>query len=197
MSKKLAFLVITTLIFALVIFTHSAALTQVDSELKFEVKDNWQYAAKVAPSGLMQQVANENLKGDWLGDPNRMQVIKIQLPKQVSPLYLINSRVQYQCPPIGCDPSLDPLCGSAGCAYFGYVQSKKSYHRVFAQYLKSSLPPGVNFLRVSNQLVKGFPCLEFREMPKLTTNKIRVSQYCFNGQQYSLEHQFSEPPLSN
>ncbi len=180
------------LAFALVLFSNQIAVTQISQQFN---KD-WQYAAKVAPSGLMAQVAEDNIKDAWLGDPNRMKVLKIQVLNQKSPLYLIDSRVQYKCPPIGCEPTLDPLCSSSGCAYLGYVQEDKAYRRVLSQYFKSSLTPDIDFIRVSKQLNQGLPCLEFRELPKLKTGRVQVSQYCFDEQQYLLERKFEEPRLS-
>ena len=177
---------------ALVLFSNQIAVTQIPQQFN----GDWQYAAKVAPPGLMAQVAKDNIKAAWLGDPNRMKVLEIQVANQKSPLYLIDSRVQYECPPIGCEPTLDPLCSSSGCAYLGYVQENKAYRRVFSQYFKSSLTPDVNFIRVSKQLNQGLPCLEFRELPKPKTGRVQVSQYCFDEQQYLLERKFEEPRLS-
>ena len=107
------------LVFTLVLFSNQIAVTQISQQFN---KD-WQYATKVAPSGLMAQVVKDNIKAAWLGDPNRMKVLEIQVANQKSPFYLIDSRVQYECPPIGCEPTLDPLCSSSGCAYLGYFFS--------------------------------------------------------------------------
>lgn len=145
---------------------------------------NWQPAASAAPPGLMEQVVRENIKGEWLGDPGRMSIVKIQEPGQQKPFYTINSRIQYECPPRGCDPLQDPLCGSAGCAYFGYIQDGKSYLQVFNEYLKSSLPPEVPFMRVSKQLSSGLPCLEFAELPNVDAKLLQIKRFCYNGHQY-------------
>lgn len=157
----------------------------------FQVVENeaWQYAA-IAPPGLMQQVKKENLNPNALVDPGRMQILKIQLPGQAAPLFLINSRIIYECPPTGCDAYTEPLCGSAGCAYFAYRKEGNSYRRVFKEYLKDLLPPDLPFLRVSTQLSQGLPCLEFTELPDVVDgSKIRVSRFCSNGHKYVLTHQ--------
>jgi hypothetical protein len=152
----------------------------------FTVKNDWQHASKAAPPGLMQQVVKENIKSDWLGDPGRMQILKVQGTDQQKPLYLIDSKIQHECPPRGCDPSLDPLCGSAGCAHFGYIQDGKLYHQVFSEYLKSSLPPGVPFLRVSKQLDSGFPCLEFTELTNvMDADSLQVTRFCYKKNKYT------------
>lgn len=180
-------------VFFLVLLSNQLAIPQ---QSNFVNRKIWQYAAEVAPSGLMAQVAKDNIKAAWLGDPNRMKVLEIQVANQKSPLYLIDSRVQYECPPIGCEPTLDPLCSSSGCAYLGYIYENKAYRRVFSQHFRSSLKPDVDFLRVSKQLNQGLPCLEFRELPQLKTGRVRVSQYCFDQQQYLLKQKFEEPRLS-
>lgn len=193
MAKRFRLVASACLAFSLVLLSNQVAIPQ---QSNFVNREDWQYAAKVAPSGLMEQVAKDNIKAAWLGDPNRMKVLEIQVPNQKSPLYLIDSRVQYECPPIGCDPTLDPLCKSSGCAYLGYIHENKAYRRIFAQYFESSLTPDVDFLRVSKQLNQGLPCLEFRELPKPKTGRVQVSQYCFDEQQYLLEQEFEEPRLS-
>lgn len=151
----------------------------------FTVRNNWQYAALSAPPGLMQQVVKENIRSNWLGDPGRMQILKIQESNQQKPLYLIDSHIQHKCPPRGCDPLQDPLCGSAGCAYLGYMQDGKSYRQVFNEYLKSSLPPEVPFLRVSKQLDSGFPCLEFTELTNaMDADSLQISRFCYKKNKY-------------
>lgn len=160
---------------------------------KFVARTDWNYAAKAAPPGLMEQVVKENIKGEWLGDPGRMRIMKIQEPGQQKPLYLIDSHIQHKCPPRGCDPSLDPLCGSAGCAHFGYIQDGKSYRQVFNEYLKSLLAPGVPFLRVSNQLSSGLPCLEFAVFHNISSaDSLRINRFCYDGQKYVLRKKSEE-----
>ncbi len=154
----------------------------------------WQRSAIAAPPGLMQQMAKENLnprfwqeRSDAQAQLDMMKVLKLQAADQRLPLYLINTRTQYQCPPSGCRSYAGPLCGAAGCAYIGYIPAGKTYQRVFAQYLDSRLPPGVPFFQVSQQLVHGFPCLQFSQLPNgMRAETIQVSQFCFNGQEYVL-----------
>lgn len=164
----------------------------------FIARNNWQYAALLAPPGLMQQVVKENIRStDWLGDPGHMKIMKIQEPGQQKPLYIIDSHIQHKCPPKGCDPSLDPLCGSAGCAHFGYIQDGKSYRQVFNEYLKSLLPPDVPFMRVSKQLSSGLPCLEFAELPNAMADSLQIKRFCYNGSKYTENGKSKEPLLSN
>lgn len=147
--------------------------------------DTWQYAAKVAPPGLIQQVVQENVKPDWLGDPGKMKVIKLKVKGQKNDFYLVNTRVQYECPLNGCSPLADPLCAPKGCAYLGYVRRGKSYVEVFNQYLRSTLPPEVTFLRVSNLLVSGLPCLGFTEFSEPPASKLEIQKYCYDGNKYN------------
>lgn len=160
------------------------ALSQTPQSLTFEVRSDWQYAARSAPQNLMQQVAKENLEDEWLGDPNRMKIVTVYLPQQKSALYLIDTRVQYECPPIGCDPVLDPLCDRSGCTFLGYIEADKSYRRVFSERLNSALIPEKNFLSVSQQLVQDMPCLKFNEKIKAADRPSATSQYCFDGKKY-------------
>ncbi len=183
-SAKFILLISLILLLQLVTACNKKASAQ---NYNFTAKSNWQYAALSAPQGLMQQVVKENIRSsEWLGDPGRMQILKVQESNQQKPLYLIDSHIQHLCPPRGCDPSLDPLCGSAGCAYLGYIQDGKSYRQVFNEYLKSSLPPGVPFLRVSKQLESGFPCLEFTELPNvMDADSLQISRFCYNKNKYA------------
>lgn len=158
--------------------------TSVEAATRWIPIDTWQYAAKVAPPGLMQQVVQENVNPDWLGDPGKMQVIKPKVKGQKNDLYLINTRVQYECPLNGCSPLADPLCGSKGCAYLGYVRRGKSYTEVFNQYLRSTLPPDVTFLQVSNSLVLGLPCLGFTQLSEPTGGKLKIQKFCYDGNKY-------------
>lgn len=176
---------LVSLIILLAVTQLAIACSQVAVASDFEAVDNWQPAALAAPPGLMEQVVRENIKGEWLGDPGRMSIVKIQEPGQQIPLYLINTRIQRECPPRGCDPLQEPLCGSAGCAYFGYIQNGKSYRQVFSEYLKSSLPPEVPFLRVSKQLASGLPCLAFAELPNvMNADSLQIKHFCYNGNKY-------------
>ena len=185
------------LIVLLAITQLAIACTQVAVAREAVATDNWQPAALAAPPGLMEQVVKENIRGEWLGDPGRMSIIKLQEPGQQKLLYLINTRIIRECPPRGCDPLQDPLCGSAGCAYFGYIQDGKSYRQVFNEYLKSSLPPDVPFMRVSKQLSSGLPCLEFAEMPKMNADSLQIKRFCYNGNKYQENGKSIEPLLSN
>lgn len=172
------------------------ACSQVAIASDFMPVNNWQLAALAAPPGLMEQVVKENIRGEWLGDPGRMSIMKIQEPGQQKPLYLIDTHIIRECSPRGCDPLQDPLCGTAGCAYFGYIQDGKSYRQVFNEYLKSLLPPDVPFMRVSKQLSCGLPCLEFAELPNMNADSLEIERFCYNGNKYK-ERSKSKQPLPN
>lgn len=190
--KCLASLIILLVVTQLVI-----ACSQVAVASDFVAVQSWQPAALAAPPGLMEQVVKENIKGEWLGDPGRMSITKVQKPGQQIPLYLINSRILRDCSPRGCDPLQDPLCGTAGCAYFGYVQNGKTYRQVFNKYLKSSLPPNVPFMRVSKQLSSGLPCLEFAELPNMNADSLEIKRFCYKGNKYGDNGKFKESLPSN
>lgn len=178
----------------LLAFTQLAiACSQVAVASDFMAVNNWQPAALAAPPGLMEQVVKENIKTEWLGDPGRMSIMKIQEPSQQKPLYLIDTHIIRDCSPKGCDPLQDPLCGSAGCAYFGYIHNGKTYRQVFNKYLKSLLPPDVPFLRVSKQLSSGLPCLAFAELPNvINADFLQIRRFCYNGEKYEEMGGFKE-----
>ncbi len=176
---------LVSLIILLAVTQFAITCSQVVIASDFVAVNNWQPAALSAPPGLMEQVVRENIEGEWLGDPGRMQILKVQGTDQRKPLYLIDSKIQHECPPRGCDPLQDPLCGSAGCAYLGYIEDGKSYRQVFNEYLKSSLPPGVPFLRVSKQLNSGFPCLEFTELTNvMDADSLQITRFCYKKNKY-------------
>lgn len=177
--KRLVLLLIVLTITRLILICSQVAVAS-DSV----AVNDWQPAALAAPPGLMEQVVKEHIKGEWLGDPGRMRVIKIQQSGQQNPLYLINTRIIHDCPPQGCNPLQDPLCGRAGCAYLGYVQNGKSYRQVFNEYLNSLLPPEVPFMRVSNQLASGLPCLQFTQLENTMSDRLRLSRFCYDGRIY-------------
>lgn len=169
--------------------TREASLKIATTAMSMRVIDIsvWQYAAKTAPPGLMEQVVKENVEPDFPVDAGRMKILKISLPGQTAPLFIINSRVLYECPPSGCSSYADPLCGTAGCQYFVYLTERKLYRRVFKNYLKDMLPPELPFLRVSEQLKQGLPCLEFAENMNLIDSAIRTRRFCYDGQNFVLD----------
>lgn len=145
----------------------------------------WELAARAAPPDLMEQVVQENIDPSWIGDPNRMQVIKIAVAGQRHPVYVINPQVVSPKSIRTIDPSMSPLCGTAGCAYLGYIEEGGTYRRIFQQYLKDKLPPGTTFLKVGGGLTNGLPCLEFTEYPEPPNGKsLAVTRYCYNGREY-------------
>lgn len=188
MKKLSKFILLFSLLLVFIVgFSFSQRVTvQASEQWKVVSRSDWQYATKVAPPGLMQKVVQENISESWLGDSGRMKIVRFQTPKQKTSFYLINTQVQDKCPPSGCNSFADPLCGSAGCAYLIYAQEGNSYRRVFSEYFKNALPPGVPFLRASNQLKSGLPCLEFTELSDLQSDKLKLSKFCYNGKNYIL-----------
>lgn len=187
--RKLSKLILlfSLLLLFIVGFNFSQIVTvQASEQWKVVNGSDWQYATKVAPPGLIQKVVQENIAESWLGDPGRMKIVRFQTLKQKTNFYLINTKVQDKCPPSGCNSFANPLCGSAGCAYLIYAQEDNSYRRVFSEYFKGVLPPEVPFLRVSNQLVSGLPCLEFTELINLTSSNLKARKFCYNGKSFSL-----------
>jgi hypothetical protein len=174
-----------------------------EEELNFEVKNNWEYAAEVAPPNLMEQVLKDNLdpKSNWVGDPKRFQVIKINYLGQKSPLYLIDPKIYYECPKDkGCNLDLlrlyYPFCGATGgCSYFAYIEENGTYRPVFQQLIWRL--SANDFFKVSRQLYQGFPaCFELtgydsntklQGLPRIKEDQVFVSRYCYNGSQYILD----------
>ena len=188
MRKSSELILLFSLLLLFIVGFNLSQIVTVHASEQWKVvsRSDWQYVAKVAPPGLMQKVVQENIAESWLGDPGRMKIVRFQTPKQKTNFYLINTKVQDKCPSNGCSSFADPLCGSAGCAYFIYVQEGNSYRKVLSEYFKNVLPPKVPFLRVSNQLGSGFPCLEFTELINLTSSNLKSRKFCYSGKNFSL-----------
>jgi hypothetical protein len=175
-------------------------IAQSDGELNFEIHKNWDYAVKVTPPGMIEQVRKENIDSDWIGDPRRFPVLKIQNFAQKTPFYLISPTIE--CPERGCDMSYNlPLCGgSGGCTYLGYIEKNGVYKKVFDKlfWLQGSDNPNV-----SKQLKEGLPaCLELpgydfeareRGLPQQKEDQRFVSRYCYNGKNYVLNRLYLVP----
>lgn len=174
----------------------SMVTAQVEGELSFEKRDDWDYAGKVAPIVLIQQVRDENISPNWIGDPKRFQVIKIAALGQRSPLYFIFPAIG--CPETGCRDDLRPLCNVSGaCTYLAYIEEGDKYRKVFDR-LFWSQGEG-DFFKVSRQLKDRLPqCLELlgyddfvlRDgLPPHREGQQFVSRYCFDKQkqEYALE----------
>ncbi len=177
-------------------------IAQSSSELQFETKNDVKYAAEVLPDEIIEQITKEisGPNSNWIGDPRRFKVRKIQQLGQSQTFYYINPMLD--CPEWGCDPSYHtPFCGMNGCNYYGYLEENGKYRQVFHQLfqLQGSYSP-----RVSRQLKDGVPaCFELpgydrnsseKGLPELKEDQIFKSRYCYNGTKYVLT-EFSIVPL--
>jgi hypothetical protein len=146
-------------------------------QVSYAVPLNWQNAAQVAPPGLMEQVVRENVEPSSQSQikSDRMRILIIQQPGQRVPLYIIDTRTDYD------NPSANPLCGAAGCNFLGYVRSKSGYQRVFSFYLNPLLPENVSLIELAQTIRNGLPCLILNQ---LAGSQIEQINTCFDGQQY-------------
>ncbi len=172
-----------SLLILLAITQLAIACGQVAVASDFQPVNNWQPAALAAPPGLMEQVVKENIKGEWLGDPGRMSIMKIQEPGQQNPLYLINSRIIRDCSPRGCDP-LEILSVVVLVAPTLVISKMVNPIAKFLTNTKFLLPPDVPFMRVSKQLSSGLPCLAFAELPNTMADSLQIRRFCYKGNKY-------------
>lgn len=179
---------------------------QGEGELSFiAIKDTWEYAAKLAPPGLVEQVVKENIDPDWIGDPKRFQIIKID-QFGLKSLYFIDPYIP--CPQEGCKNqelwnSYHPLCGATGgCSYFLYIQENGQYRKLFGQLFWRQGEKD-NFLKISRQVKDGLPtCLELigfdgevklNGLPSHRDDQRFVSRYCYDGREYVLDRLYLVP----
>lgn len=168
---------------------------QGEGELTFESRADWDYAARNTPPGMIQQVRQENISSDWIGDPKRFWVIKVQnLGLGQKPFYFIYPGIG--CPDTGCNDYHQPLCGSGGCTYLAYIEENGQYRRVFNQLFQAE-GSFEEFFKVSRQLKDGLPaCIELAgydarsryegKLPQRGENQQFVSRYCYDGNEYVL-----------
>jgi len=139
---------------------------------------DWQKVSEAGLSDLINQIVTDKENtyippGSPPLDVSRAIVTKIQEPKQGKVLYLVTLGSQQ-------------LCGSGGCQYYGYVTDGSNYRKVFHHLLDSRLPPGLEFLQVTNQLSAGLPCLQFTQLENIMSDRLRLSRFCYDGQMYKL-----------
>lgn len=191
--------------------TMDAMIAQAEGRMTFKLKNDWQYAAKITPTGMMQEVVKTMLQGEWLGDPNRFSVLKIKEFGQEKALYFISPMIP--CPEGGCASQAlfdlyRPTCGATGwCSYFAYVdEGDGTYRQVFRKHLLRR--GGKDFLKVSAQLKDGLPaCLELLAFDSEAHNRglvhfepeteFVVSRYCYNGEEYTLKQIYQIPQGKN
>lgn len=180
--------------------TIDTVIAQSEGQLTFEVKDNWDYAAKVAPDELIQQVRDENIDDSWIGDPRRFSMIKVKNLAQKHPLYLVEPSVR--CESNYCPKEYHrPLCGSGGCSYFIYLEENGQYRKVFAKLFRREGSEAL--FKISSQIKDGVPaCIElsgiddytyYHNRPPRGEDSIYRSRYCYNGREYILNKLYQVP----
>lgn len=183
-------------------------VAQTEGQLTFEAKNNWNYAAKIAPTNFLEFFREKEIHSDWLGDPRRFQMMKINKVGQKYPMYLLDPSVD--CPETGCRRDHRPFCGTGGCSYFIYIEEEQGkYRKVFEKLFRAEGALD-NFFKVSRQMKDGLPaCIELNGIDydtysKKPTNRdvereMFVSRYCYNGRQYLLNrlYKVSSPSSNN
>jgi hypothetical protein len=180
-----------------------AVIAQGEGELSFEVKDNWDYAAKVMPPELIEQIRRENINETWIGDPRRFQAIQVQQFGQKSPLYFVDPYIP--CPEKGCATQqlydeYHPLCTTfGGCQKLVYLEQENgTYRRVFQALFFQQASENEGFLKVSNQLYQGLPACfslvgfddERRREGRTEEGEFFVTKYCYNGTDYVFQEMY-------
>lgn len=127
--------------------------------------------------GLRNQLQQKYSSDRFPIDAGRMRVLKVKNPNQAQPLYLIDTRVAPE------RRSLNPTCGSAGCAFEGYIQTQQTYREVLSVYLNPELSKELRLVEPASTSQNGFPCLNFNQ-PQKQTRQIEVVQWCYDGQRY-------------
>ncbi len=144
------------------------------------VELGWREASRSAPSGLMQQVVQENLSSEFKGDSGRMKIWRIQRSGQSKPLFLVDSRIANEAE----QPTTNPLCGASGCQFFGYIPAQNNrYQRVLAAYFNPRLPPKISLFDVTDKLQNGLPVLTVNQLEK---RQIRQLIFAFKETSYEL-----------
>jgi hypothetical protein len=140
----------------------------------------WRLAKEGAPAGLMAQVIQENIQPGTTVEAEQMKVWTIQQPHQTIPLYLIDTRVANAVE----HPQENLLCGAQGCVFLAYIPAEEGhYQRILSLYLNPHLPPKMTLLQPTAELKAGLPCLVARQLEQ---QKIRITQFCFNGSTYEI-----------
>ena len=177
-------------------------VTAQSQPMKFRIVGEEKYAAEFLPDEAISQIKREifDPNSEWIGDPRRFSVRKIQQMGQTQPLYYITPMIE--CPETGCNMFYHlPLCGATGgCTYVGYIEEKGKYRQVFNKlfWLQGKGTP-----RVSEPNFEGVPaCFEIpgydfesreKGLPELSEQEIFMSRYCYNGQEYILNKLYLVP----
>jgi hypothetical protein len=140
----------------------------------------WRLAKEVAPGGLMEQVIQENIQSGTEINAGQMKIWTIRQPHQTIPLYLIDTRIANAAE----HPQDNLLCGAQGCVFLAYISiGQNRYQRILNIYLNPHLPPKITLLQTTAELKAGLPCLVARQLEQ---QKIRITQFCFNGSTYEI-----------
>lgn len=115
----------------------------------------WDFAARVMPDALSQQVKKESFEPGWIGDPRRFTAVRYR--KDSSEFYLVWTNTD--CPEKGCLEFYHrPTCGAAGqCQFVGYAKQGDRYKKVFSTYLLQQLSFKKGFSSITNQWIDGVP----------------------------------------
>jgi len=138
-------------------------------------QSTWQLGQTVAPPELLKQVTQDHLNSDFPVNPGQMRFLKIRQTGQAYPLYLIDTRLAQS--------EGQPLCGAAGCAFWGYRPTKSGFQKVFAAYLNPHLPPGTPLLQPLPILENGLPQLTIHQLDGSVLQHLTLA---FNGQSYAI-----------
>lgn len=138
--------------------------------------DRWVSLTDASLPALRTQLQQKYSSDAFPIDAGRMRVLKI---KAKSPLYLVDTRVAFE-------PdrrSLNPTCGSAGCALAGFIQAGKGFREVLSLYLDPIPPKGKPLVEAAPAVQNGLPCLNFNQRQR-NAKQIEVVQWCYDGQRY-------------
>lgn len=132
------------------------------------IGQSWQPASDVAPSKLMEQAAREHLSSSFDGHLGQLSVMKIFLPEQATPLYLIDTRIPSE------SIYNNPLCGVLGCLFLGYIQTGDGYREVLSVYLNTLLPPDIPFIE-AGEIQNDMPELIIHQLDSSELIRLRLA----------------------
>jgi hypothetical protein len=144
----------------------------------------WQLGQTVAPPELLERVIQDQFNPEFPIDPGQMRILKIKQSRQARPLFLIDARLA----PL----ETQPLCGAAGCAFWGYRRDQSGFQQVFSAYLNPHLPPGTPLVEPLPSLDNGLPQLTVHQLDGTVLQHLTLA---FNGQVYAIA-QVDHLPIS-
>ncbi len=129
----------------------------------------WQKAATAVPETVLEQVVQTNTELDMAQAKENLLVWTVDGKEGKLTLFNFNT------------PN---LCGALGCLYAGYwLREKQPATEVFQTYLNPNLPANKPLFQVGENRGQALPCLEVLQMEG---DRLRQSNYCFNGDRYQL-----------